>query len=422
MGRSFPPQKEEPKIHKPIYEDRFEIDKRGNIVLITNARGRGYDVNHKLTVNCEFDCLKTYEDGKQKCRNLYYSFYAGYYVEYPQEYYSYFNPSAKIKSRGYERFGETKQNVNLPSFGFTDSDAEIIYRKYPDFKYVVNKWKGGHSKREMLEVLKVWKEHPEIELPLSLGYVSVCFTKSFFKMKKDKLKKLYKIMSEHKGEDLGITDLNYVLKHGYDTLFLIKRISRVMGRKVSVELAEWADKVLESGYESYRLGSDYQDYLEKAKYLGKDITDPYWKYPKDFTKRAEMVKEQYANKKRMEDAQRAEKQLKEYLKRIGKFAGKQKRIGRYNLFVPTTTQEWVTQAEKLHQCIIRMDYMNKLNENYILVFIYKDGAPLATCEITDVMDKKIGQFYADEHDRQNCYPDERTKELMYSWLDELQAA
>ena len=135
-----------------------------------------------------------------------------------------------------------------------------------------------------------------------------------------------------------------------------------------------------------------------------------------------MVKEQYANKKRMEDAQRAEKQLKEYLKRIGKFAGMKKRIGRYNLFVPTTTQEWVTQAEKLHQCIIRMNYMDKMNENYILVFIYKDGEPCATCEITDVLEKKIGQFYGNEENRANCYPDDNTRKVMYSWLDELQVA
>lgn len=409
-------------MHKPIYEDRFEIDKQGNIVLITNARGRGYDVNHKLTVNCEFDCLKTYEDGKQKCRNLYFSIYGGYYVEYPQEYYSYFNPTEKVKARGYEHFGETKSNVNLPSFGFTKADADLICKKYPDFKYVIQKWEGLHTKREMFEVLKVWKEHPEIELPLSLGYVKVCFTKSFFKLDKNKLKTLYKFMFNNQGKDYGITDLNYILKHGLETFENVKRISRIMGHKVSAEMADWADGILAGGYEQYHFGSDYHDYLEKAEYIGKDIKDPYWKYPKDFAKRAEMVKEQYANKKRMEDAQRAEKQLKEYLKRIGKFAGKQKRIGRYNLFVPTTTQEWVTQAEKLHQCIIRMNYMDKLNENYILVFIYKDGAPLATCEITDVMDKKIGQFYADEHDRENCYPDERTKALMYSWLDELQAA
>jgi hypothetical protein len=422
VGRSFPPQKEEPKIHKPIYEDRFEYDKRGNLILITNARGRGYDTNRKLTLECQFDCLKTYENGDQFCRNLYFNYLSGYYVEYPQEYYSYFNYSAQKKPRGYERYAKALQNIKLDSFGFNDHDAEIIYRKYPNFKYVVNKWKGLHSKREMLDILRVWKEHPEIELPLSLGYVKVCFTKSFFTAKKDKLKQLYKFMFNNQGKDYGITDLNYILKHGLETFENVKRISRIMGHKVSAEMADWADGILAGGYEQYHFGSDYHDYLEKAEYIGKDINDPYWKYPKDFAKRAEMVKEQYANKKRMEDAQRAEKQLKDYLKRIGKFAGMKKRIGRYNLFVPTTTQEWLTQAEKLHQCIIRMNYMDKLNENYILVFIYKDGEPLATCEITDVMDKKIGQFYADEHDRENCYPDERTKELMYNWLDELQAA
>ncbi len=410
-------------MHKPIFEDRFEYDKRGNLVLITNARGKGYDQDHKLKLWCEFDCLKTYENGDQFCRNLYFNIYSGYYVEFPQEYYSYYNYSAqKNKPIGYEHYAKTKQNVNLDSFSFNEHDAEIIYRKYPDFKYVVNKWKGLHSKKGMLDVLRVWKEHPEIELPLSLGYVKVCFTKSFFKLDKNRLKVLYKFMYNNQGADYGITDLNYILKYGFETFKNVKRISRIMGHKVNVEMADWADGIIEGGYDTYDFGADYHDYLEKAEYIGKDINDPYWKYPKNFTKRAEMVKEQYANKKRMEDAQRAEKQLKEYLKRIGKFAGKQKRIGRYNLFVPTTTQEWVTQAEKLHQCIIRMNYMDKLNENYILVFIYKDGVPYATCEITDVKMGSVNQFYCDESNRANLYPSDNCKKVVYNWLNELKVA
>ena len=409
-------------MHKPIYEDRFEYDKRGNLILITNARGRGYDTNRKLTLECQFDCLKTYENGDQFCRNLYFNYLSGYYVEFPQEYYSYFNYSAQKKPRGYERYAKALQNIKLDSFGFNDHDAEIIYRKYPNFKYVVNKWKGLHSKREMLDILRVWKEHPEIELPLSLGYVKVCFTKSFFKLDKNKLKTLYKFMFNNQGKDYGITDLNYILKHGLETFENVKRISRIMGHKVSAEMADWADGILAGGYEQYHFGSDYHDYLEKAEYIGKDIKDPYWKYPKDFAKRAEMVKEQYANKKRMEDEERAEKSISEYNNRIGKLGGLSKTCEEYTMFIPTTVKQWTTQAEKLHQCIIRMDYPKKCNDNYILIFVYKGGIPYATCEVTDLREEKTQQFYCDEWDKANMYPNDKCKSLVYNWLKELKCA
>lgn len=408
-------------MHHPIWEDRFETDKRGNIILVTNARGMGLNESNRLKIHCEFDCLKTYEDGRQFCRNLYFSNMGGYMVDFPQEYLYNYGHQQKQK-RGYDYYYRTRQNVNLPSFGFTERDRAIILSKYPDFMYVLDKWKGFHTKRDVLNILRIWLEHPEIELPLSLGYEKVCFTKSFFKMKKTQLKQLYKFMKEHKGADYSLTDLKFLINHKPDDLKLIKDMERIMGKKIGYEYALWVSQHLED-FSKYQFADIYKRYLEKCKYIGKDINDPYWKFPKDFKRQKELVEGQYNNIQRLKEKEKCEVQIKNYLERVGKFIGRfDKEMGGYSIVVPSTLEQWTTQAEKLHQCIIRMNYLDKCNDNYILVFIYKDGEPVATCEVTDVLKKKIGQFYADEEDRNNCLPTDEVRTVMNNWLDELQAA
>lgn len=408
-------------MHKPIWEDRFEIDKRGQVMLVVNARGKGLDKSNRLTINCSFDCCKFYESGKIFVRNMYYTYMGGYFVEYPQEYKYTYVAKEKVL-RGYDRYYRAQNNINLPSFGFTKWDADIILSKYPAFKYVIDKWKGYHTKRDVFNILQVWKEHPEIELPLSLGYEKVCYTKSFFTLKKTMLKKLYKIMSENRGADYTLSDLRFLVSHTKEELKLCKEMRRVLGRNTGVELARWASKNV-TAENKYNFADIYKVYLNRCKYIGKDIKDPFWSMPKDFETTRAMVNNQYDNMKALEEKEKADKQIKTYLQKIDRFVGKYDReIGGYSIFIPTTSQQWIEQAEKLHQCIVRMNYIDKCYDNYIIVFIHKDGQPVATCEINNVLEKKIGQFYADEEDRNNCYPTEETKQAMYKWLEDLEVA
>lgn len=413
-------------MHKPVFYDRFEYTKKGELVLITNARGKGLDESRHLKIWCEFDCLKTFESGKQQCRNLYLNnFFGGYYVEYPQEYLRSWNRKENkfvIERRGYDAYSNTRYPVNCQSFPFTDEDAEVIYKKYPDFKYVIKKWKGFHSKRDVLNILMVWKEHKGIELPLSFGYEKVCFNKQFLKLSKDKLKPVAKFMSEHKDADYCWTDIKLMLRYGTEAVEQYKSVKRAFGKSVSMEFAKWA-YILMSKYDyAYKFVDLYNTYKNHCEYLGKNMKDPYWKMPSDFMKRYYKVESEHNNVVHMREMEKAKKQLMPYLERVKRFEGVDKRIGRYNIFIPRTIEEWNKQADVLHQCIIRMDYMDKCNENRILVFIYKDGEPCATCEITNVLEKKIGQFYGNEENRATCYPDETTRKVMYDWLDELKVA
>ena len=82
----------------------------------------------------------------------------------------------------------------------------------------------------------------------------------------------------------------------------------------------------------------------------------------------------------------------------------------------------VEQASVLNQCIIRMNYIDEVNKNYVLFFILKGNTPIATCEVTNLLEKKIGQFYADEHDRTNCLPTPEVRNAMLKYLDELKVS
>lgn len=122
----------------------------------------------------------------------------------------------------------------------------------------------------------------------------------------------------------------------------------------------------------------------------------------------------------------AEEQLKpkmsHYKKVIKLFEGWDRTIDGYSIIIPKTIEQWQKQASVLHQCIIYNNYMDKVNNNYVLFFILKGDTPIATCEVTNLLEKKIGQFYADEHDRTNCLPTPEVRNAMLKYLDELKVA
>ena len=182
-------------MHKPIFDDRITLDKKKNeIVRIINARSNQKIIpGLKKGEQTNFDCYKEYETSTDVCRNLYLNFYNCFGVEFPKETVWNYRTNRHVK-RGYDEWDEVTCNVNIDTpFYPTEREKKIICNKYPAFRYVLNKWSGTRS--QTMKVLKVWKEHPEVELPLSLGYYDIIFCKSFYTMKKEDLKKCYKYMN-----------------------------------------------------------------------------------------------------------------------------------------------------------------------------------------------------------------------------------
>ena len=121
----------------------------------------------------------------------------------------------------------------------------------------------------------------------------------------------------------------------------------------------------------------------------------------------------------MQEAKEEEKRLREQKKAIKriekKFAEINKSIDGYSIFVTSNYDEWQKQAKALHQCICACGYyQGTADGNYTIVFIQKEGKPIATAQI--YQNGTIGQFYADETDRNNCKPSEEVSAALDKWM------
>ena len=411
-------------MHKPIFDDRITLDKKKNeIVRIINARSNQKIIpGLKKGEQTNFDCYKQYETSPDVCRNLYHNFYNYLGVEFPKETVYNYRTKRHVK-RGYDDWDEVTCNVNIDTpFYPTEREKKIICDKYPAFRYVLNKWSGTRS--QTMKVLKVWKEHPEVELPLSLGYYDIIFCKSFYTMKKEDLKKCYKYMNENRELNLSISDLKIIIKHGEEVADMYFRAKKIMGKRVKMGELKWILNQYDKYYknESWSFRGDVGDYKELCEYFHKDMKDEYWAHPKNLRERLDELRTQRENIRMLEEAELLKPKMLRYTRAIKRFDDWDKTVDGYSIIIPKTVEQWQKQASVLHQCIIRMNYMDHVNKNYVLFFILKGDTPIATCEVTNLFEKKIGQFYADEHDRTNCLPTPEVRNAMLKYLDELKVA
>lgn len=411
-------------MHKPLWTDRITLDKKKNeIVRIINARSNQKIIpGLKKGEQTNFDCYKQYETSPDMCRNLYVNFYNYLGVEFPKETVYNYRTKRHVR-RGYDEWDEARYNIHLNTpFYPTEREKKIICDKYPAFRYVLNKWSGTRS--QTMKVLKVWKEHPEVELPLSLGYYDIIFNKSFYTMKKEDLKKCYKYMNENRQLNLSVTDLKTIIKYGEEVADMSFRAKSIMGRRVKISDAKWVVNLYDKYYEnnSWGLRNDYKNYRDLCIYFDKDMKDEYWAHPKNLKERLEELRAQRENIRMLEETVKLKKKMTRYKRVIKRFEGWDRTIDGYNIIIPKTAEQWQKQASVLHQCIVRLNYMDHVNKNSVLFFILKGDTPIATCEVTNLLEKKIGQFYGDEYDRANCLPTTEVRNAMLKYLDELKVA
>jgi hypothetical protein len=150
--------------------------------------------------------------------------------------------------------------------------------------------------------------------------------------------------------------------------------------------------------------------------------DEYWHYPSNLNEahnrlvEEERIREEAEELARAKEEEKRFKERKKALKRIEKkFAEINGSIDGYSIFVTSDYDEWQRQASILHQCICACGYyQGTADGNYTIVFIQKEGVPIATAQI--YQNGTIGQFYADETDRNNCAPSEEVRAALDKWM------
>lgn len=279
-------------------------------------------------------------------------------------------------------------------------------------KYLLEKCidNGIMGNSDLYDIIRVWYEHPEMELLVASGNWRLGMNKSFWKLT-DKKKKA--VVSWLKNNPSGKT-LGYIL----DEINGKDHALREVSERYKVPYGVTQHYIDHLTYIEINM---LHDYYKMCRRLKKNLKDKYWLMPKDFLlKHSKLVEEIYKIEETKRQARIREKNEKliKLVESLKKYDFEQ---DGYSVFVAPNVEEIILQATTLHQCLMSCSYDQKMiDKNCILVFIRKENKPIATMEINK--SKKIGQFYMDEKDRDNCLPTPEIRALGQKWLDNYLAA
>lgn len=423
--------------------DRLDIE-NGHIVRIVEA------VYDKGPLYSNIDVYKESDDKKYWQQNMYTSMYGGNVVVFPG-----------LPIGGYyynDDVGEVEgwQGRQRPSLvgysGYINRlDCDIVCRVYPDFKYVLKKvdW-ACWSRLYLMKVLQVYVKHPELELVMAAGYEKIAINGNFWRLSQKNRHEIALWMRKYPKSKFSLLDLNNLrecmkTKDPENYVQYLTDISYWDRTSKSESCIRYDDYIYLKNLK-IRLKrntwqtafnqkvSYWQDYIRMAVRTNHNTQDPYWRHPKDLLAKHDIVMEELnriveaeriaaeirnAEIRAKEESKRCKEleKLKPAMERIlKKFASYNFEIDGYNIFVTTDYAEWKKQADTLHQCIVASGYYTgMLKGGDTIVFIQKEGVPIATAQI--YADGKVGQFYADERDRQNCLPTAEVKAAFEKWLE-----
>lgn len=414
------------------YTDRIELE-WGKPVRIVTA----HPINKKYS-DREFDFYKELDDGSVLCRNLYSSTMAGWRIAFPGVamggYYG--NSIAEEDPWG----SMEKKILCWPSKLLTESEKNILIWVYPDFKYVLQKYKC--SKFEAMEILSIWQKHPEIELMLAAGFINIAFNHAFWRLTDKKRKEICNWLRHNPHPEFTaytLSEIQQRLKYNLtEEQYLEFRNwnNSHYGPAVNYELYKYLRKQEEKANpDTYKKACDwiketYSDYKKSfsSPYCHHDFKDPYWKYPKDLWEahhrlndeiNTAMQEERAAREaERAKDERNVFQRLRRIVKKYEQFNAE---VDGFNIFFSSSFKEWKEQAKVLHQCIVGSGYYKGMaKRQYLIAFIRQDEKPIATAQLfigEKIGTWKIGQFYADERGGpNNSRPSAEVQTAFNKWI------
>lgn len=388
-------------------ESRLEWE-QDNLVLILKNKWKDE----------EMDIVKLYQDGKMYGKNISCSAIAGWV---------YWSPKDKYYSEPYgvDDWWEIKTNTcSLLYYGeltTTYKEQEKLFEN-SEFKYTFKALTTLYTPSDYITMLvyQKWLEHGNlVELLLKAKQLDLALSKAIYSKPKKYLAFLRKATKSYR----SISDLEADMK-GVDA-YTYRACKR------NLELT----KYLTRQRQFYHL---YADYIEMCKKLNKNLKDDYWKYPSNLRERHDIVLEQYNRVLEAEQEVQRQRWLEQEQRRLEQERQEMERkkekdlsiqnkmsslimnqmmktINGYQIYISNSVQDMIEQAKELNQCIIACGYYERVaNGNELLLFVKKDGVRLATCEM--FYDKRIGQFYGDERDRNNCLPSDDIKQAMNEYI------
>ena len=429
--------------HQCYYEDRIEIEydwETERQFLVRTVRADWYDKKNsqlkQLDVYREYETGTYYGNDRFFARNIV-STMMGYLVFYPGEriiqtgYWYGGNQIAANEPEDWQTYGTERIGGCYPENKTSDRDIENVLKVYPNFKYIINKINRAELNNPLLmDIINVYKEHPEVEGLCQLGLYRIALNKQLYKLSLVKRKQVIKFIMEHHEQMDKHTTLRSIqacIKYKSD-LATYQAYQKIWWKRTFEEYLYLTKKgyiqyeTINTGTMTYEKETTesvstrrlYEDYLDMCKKVGHDLKDKYWHFPSDLDKAHAKVMEELKNVR-----ETASKLKGEYLKAVVKPMLKfNANINGYDIFIPDDIETIQKQCDVLYQCLIRNGYVEKvLMQDEILAFIWKDGKPVATAEI--FYNGKLGQFYGDErgHARgESCLPSEECQAAFNEWF------
>ena len=394
-------------MHFCDYFDRLEIE-NGELVRILTARAKAKKMKGR-----ELDVFKEYESGKTVCRNVYYGSMGGYRVAFPKEMTSLYREGYCPFEQKLEKYGECR----IPAFQWysrdlNDKEKELICSLYPDFKYVLKKYQG--SIVGTLALLRIWKEHKEVEYVLAGGFKYLAFNKSFWKMTEQKRKEVAMFIKKNpEYQHKPLTTIQTIIKYNLSKQDLEEyEMFCDSNGKVRYDVFRYLEKC---GLDDYNGVQLYHDYWNLLKQTPHSKTENYWRYPKNLAQKHQILLKEVEQINALKEKEKLEKKQELYFKAVKKLLKYKLEVDGYTVYIPETVEDISFQAKILNQCLISNDYISRvINKRCVLVFIRKNGCPVATAEL--FKGNKIGQFYCNQS-KKNYLPSKKIKDVMNKWIE-----
>lgn len=366
-------------MHICDFTDRLEIE-NGELVRIVSAKW----------LNNTQEVFKEYSNGTYQVKNVYSSYWSGYRIVFSDE------PDY------YER--EWSDCDCWLYLGTSDFKPSIEFEQFCPtfFRYVVPKYKkakGYLTNVDVMKAFETWREHQDIEFLLALGFEQIAYSKSFYKMPKEKQMSFCKFLFENKScNKWKVNDL-YRCFNKNIPVAKYKKYVEVKENRYGIGNMSYEEYVyLEVA--DYLALRTYRDYKRMCKEAGHNLKDKYWLYPKNLVEAHAKVLKEVDNIRWTKEQEERKAKQKDYSKRVLPYLKFNLNIDGYHIYIPSELDDFIPQADALHQCIVYCDYQKKVNNSYCLVFIRKGNKPVATAELKKNGSKVIiGQFYAYEEKR-----------------------
>jgi len=384
-------------MHVCIYYDRIEMH-RGKLTRIVTANWK----------EKRLDVYRRDEDGRERVRNLYCCMMGGYGVAFPGEKIHRNLPDIQKL----DPWSEPSMDILSLASNRPSLEAQrLIEDRYPAFRYVMEK--ADLTCDEIIRILPIWKAHPEVELLLSAGYRRIAFSKRFYTLSKGMKKNVVNFlrMNTDRRHDFGISEILTMIRCRIST-------SDYMGYKEFMvdngERLSYPEYLYLKGRKKRDIRI-YVDYIKMLKQTMHSIEDDYWHYPKNIARAHGKVMREIERTRMMKDAEEMKKKQDEYSRAVKKLLKKRlvTRSG-ISVYVPEDIADIQKQAKALNQCLITSDYIGKvIQRKCVLVFIRDGKKPMATAEL--LPNGKIGQFYGNELDFNDCLPPKKAKYALGKW-------